>query len=421
LANQSNYNFYNKIKDLVIKKSLLGSLRMKYVESETLELKKSTSELDEAINSIVAILNKHNSGEVIFGINSKGKVIGQDISEKTLRNISQKIANSIEPRIYPKIEKHENIIKISFSGKQTPYFAYSRSYMRVADEDRLMSAKELENFILTKNKDKIRWDNDICESASLDDIDEEKLKNYTINSELAYTSKKEVLENLELIRKDKLTNSSILFFGKKTEKFFRLLNLRCAVFLGKDTASKPIDMKDFYGDLFQLIDFAEKYILQHINIGMKIEGMRRIDIPEINKEAFREAIINAFCHRDYSIPQEIQIVIFKDRVEIRNPGELFGGLTIKDILTKKISKRRNPLIADIFHRIHFIEKWGTGIGKIKSFEKNVKFEVISGFFYTIFPRNNILEKEKSSEKTTLQTTPQTTPKLPLNSINCFRV
>jgi ATP-dependent DNA helicase RecG len=130
---------------------------------------------------------------------------------------------------------------------------------------------------------------------------------------------------------------------------------------------------------------------------MKLEGLKRIDVPEINKGALREAIINAFCHRDYSINQEVQIALFKDGVEILNPGKLIGSLKIKDILSKPVSIRRNELIADIFHRIKYIEKWGTGIGKILKLEPETTFEEIGDFFLVKFKRKN-LTVEKTVEK-----------------------
>ena len=86
-----------------------------------------------------------------------------------------------------------------------------------------------------------------------------------------------------------------------------------------------------------------------------------MDVPEIDRNAFREAIVNAFCHRDYYEYDSVNIAIFKDRVEIRSPGGLFGGLTIEQITKEMISKRRNELIAEMFHRVHFVEKWGRGI------------------------------------------------------------
>ncbi len=148
-------------------------------------------------------------------------------------------------------------------------------------------------------------------------------------------------------------------------------------------------MKDFEGDLFYLIEKAEEYILKNIHIGMKLEGLRRRDIPEINQEAIREAIINAFCHRDYYEYDSINIAVFKDRVEIRNPGLLYGGLTIEKIKTEMISERRNELIAELFHRVHYVEKWGRGIRLILSKEPDTEFKEVGNHFIIVFKRKEI--------------------------------
>ncbi|MCK5630343.1 MAG: putative DNA binding domain-containing protein, partial [Nanoarchaeota archaeon] len=350
------------------------------------------TQLKKGIISIVSILNKHKRGKIIFGIKDDGPVIGVSIGKFTLRDISKSISENIEPRIYPKIKEEEfegkKCVVIEFKEKNIPYFAYGRAYMRIADEDRVLSGKKLEELILNKNKDYFRWDKDICSKASLSDISGEKLKRYISDAGLEYTAKEDVLKKLDLVKNNKLTNASIILFGKDVDKYFRLLNLRCAVFSGNDKSSEVIDMTDFHGDLFELIKKAEQYILEHINVGMRLDGLRRINVPEIDKDAFREAIINAFCHRDYYIPQEIQIAIFKDRIEILNPGKLYAGLSIKDILSKPVSERRNSLIADIFHKIDFVEKWGTGIGKIKRLEPSTKFEEISNFFMATFKRKS---------------------------------
>ncbi len=169
-------------------------------------------------------------------------------------------------------------------------------------------------------------------------------------------------------------------------------------------------MTDFDGNLFELMAHAENYIMQHINVGMRLDGLYRVDVPEINQTAFREAIINAFCHRDYFVPQEINVAVFKDRVEIRNPGELYSGLTLKDILNKRISKRRNPLIADILHRIHLVEKWGTGIEKIRSLEPGVVFEVFAGFFSTSFKRGGTQKIQPKTSQKPAKNQPKTSQK-----------
>jgi len=362
-------------------------------ESETLEFKKSITQLKKAIISIVAILNKHKKGKIVFGIKDNGDVIGVDIGKTTLRDISKAISDFIEPKIYPEIKEEiineKKCIVINFSGKNIPYFAYGRAYKRVSDENKVLTKRELEEMILNNNRNKLRWDNQLNEEFSLNDISDTKLRKYISIIGLKYISKKDSLKKLNLMKQNKLTNASLILFGKDVRKIFGLLNLRCAVFPGLEKAQGYIDAKDYYGDLFELIDFAEKYILEHINIGMRIEGLRRVDVPEIHPEAIREAIINAFCHRDYTIPQEVQIAIFKDRIEILNPGKLYGGLEIKDIVSKSVSERRNELIADIFHKIHYIEKWGLGIGKILKLEPETKFEEVGDFFMVTFKRKNV--------------------------------
>ncbi|MGB9938328.1 ATP-binding protein [Methanosarcina sp.] len=158
-------------------------------------------------------------------------------------------------------------------------------------------------------------------------------------------------------------------------------------------------MQDFTGDLFYLIEEAEKYILKNIHIGMKVEGLKRTDVPEIDREAIREAIINAFCHRDYYEYDSVNVAIFKNRVEIRNKGLLYGGLTIEQIKTEMVSERRNELIAEIFHEIHWIEKWGRGISLILSKEPGADFKEIGTQFIVTFKRKYLEEgEEKVGEK-----------------------
>src|SRR3989339_425518 len=306
---------------------------MKFRESETVEIKKSVAQLKESLKSISAILNKHQKGILYFGIGPQGIPVENIFSEKTLRDISQSISSCIEPKIYPTIaiEKYENVevIKVNFTGDQIPYSAEGKYYIRVADEDRQMSSVELKKFILN-NKDQ-RWDNSLHLSATLKDIDSKKVKYFC---------------NLSSI----------------------------------------IDQKKFEGDLFFLMQEAEKYILQNVHIGMTVNSLYRNDVPELNQEALREAIINAFLHRDYYDPDFVSISIFKDRVEIKNPGNLFGGLTISDITSRNISKRRNEVIADILNRAHLGERKGRGIALILDKEPETKFEQIAGIFITTFKR-----------------------------------
>src|SRR5665648_625737 len=251
-----------------------------FKESEILELKKSTSELKEAIISVSSILNKHQKGELYFGINNDGTVVGQNVSEQTIRNISKTISDRIEPKIYAKINQvnlnGKDCIHVDFRGSDLPYFAYGRAYMRVGDDDRQLSAKELDNLILRKNKDLLRWDTQICNGAKITDIGSKKLKAFLKMSGLEYDTMDNSLKKLNLISDGILLNAAVILFGKKPQSFFPNAKLRCAIFGTTDT-SFTIDMTDFEGDLFYLIEKAQEYILQNIHVGMRLEGLRRVD------------------------------------------------------------------------------------------------------------------------------------------------
>lgn len=387
---------------------------MKYKESETIELRKSTSELKEAVISISAILNKHSCGEVYFGIKNDGSIIGQEVGNKTLRDVSRAISENIEPKIYPKIQQlrinNKTCIKVNFQGKNLPYFAFGRAYMRVADEDRQISARELEHLIIKKNKDKLRWDTEICTQAGLPDISIKKLKAFLKTAGLKYDTLFNSLAKLKLLANRKLLNSAVILFAKRPQDFFPNAKLRCAVFARTDT-SFIIDRKEFEGDIFYLIEKAQEYILENIHIGMRLEGLRRIDVSEIDKEAFREAIINAFCHRDYREHDSVNLAIFKDRLEIRSPGLLYGGLTIEKIRTEMVSERRNELLAELLHRVHFIEKWGRGISLILSKEPTAEFKEVGNHFIVVFKRKSTASAEKAIGKTVEKTVEKTKEKI----------
>ena len=93
-------------------------------ESETLEFKKTTGEMKEAMVSISSILNKHGIGTLYFGVKPNGDVIGQDVSESSMRDVSRSVYESIRPQIYPAIEEvvleEKHLIKVEFSGENAP-------------------------------------------------------------------------------------------------------------------------------------------------------------------------------------------------------------------------------------------------------------------------------------------------------------
>lgn len=396
-------------------------------ESETLELKKSTSELKEAIISIAAMLNiqssaddcllpdgkKHGKGGLYFGIEDNGQVVGQGIGKMTIQDISKSIQDHIEPEIFPRIQEEQiegkSCIRVKISGNQAPYFAYGRAYTRVGDKDLVLSSRELEGLFEKKNQGKLRWDDKPCLNAKLNDIDPRKLQAFLKKANLEPGSAGLSLGKLGLMLPDgSITNTAILLFARSPQAFFRYFGLRCAVFIG---AATILDQKEFQGGLLDLIDNAQGYVMKNIHIGGRLEGLAMVDVPEIDPSALREAIINAFCHRDYDIPDTVDIAIYSDRVEIRSPGLLYGGLTIERILRGGQPERRNPLLAEILHRIHMVEKWGRGMKIILEKEPTVSFKEAGRHFITTFERKNVSEASKKVSETNVEKGRESTRKV----------
>ena len=367
-----------------------------FLENEVIEFKKTTGELKEGIISIVSILNKHQSGKLYFGIKDNGEIIGQDVSSKTLREVSKTISENIEPKIYPTVNKikieDKECILVEFEGDDIPYLAYGRAYMRVGDEDRQLSAKEIRKLILKDENDIGKWENKVSD-YTVEDIDEELLKEFIEKGRKAkrinfpYTNKEEILKKLNLVNKNnKLLNAGYILFAKEAK-----LELQMAIF-ATETKLTFLDIDQVFGNVFELIEVGESYIRKNIKwpVNFKSGSMERVEIPEIPLEAIREAIINSLIHRDFKNPKSNEVAIYKDRVEIFNPGEFPEGFKPEDFIEGQGSIPRNPLIANTLYLSKDIEKWGSGFRRIteacQKSNTKVKFEIRKNGFMVIFYR-----------------------------------
>ena len=124
-----------------------------------------------------------------------------------------------------------------------------------------------------------------------------------------------------------------------------------------------IDKREFGGSIYTQIEEAYQFVLKHINLGAKINGLIRKDVYELPVDAIREAIINAVTHRNYMEHACVQVCVYDDRVEITSPGLLYNGLDLKMIMDGN-SRIRNTGIAEMFSRMHIVEVWGTGIQRM---------------------------------------------------------
>ena len=367
-------------------------------ENEKLEFKKTTGELKEGIISMSAILNKHGGGEMYFGVHNNGTVLGQQIGEATLRDVSQAVSNHLDPKIFPKIElvylDDKPCIHVAFDGDEPPYFAYGRAYIRVADEDKHMSPAELEDFILRKNARTDIWDSGLSDKTEAN-MDDSVLKDYLERANQAdridftYTNKGDVLQKLDLIENGKLKNAAnALYIG------WPLLEVQMAIFAGTERLTFN-DIQRESGSVTTLVKIAEKYIRKNIRWRVVFDGsLQRNEIPEIPMDAVREAIINSFCHRDYKSSQNNEITIHSNRIEIYNPGTFPDGLTPNDFIEgASRSVKRNPLLAQLLYYVKDIESFGTGLKRITDAcdvaGVKVEFKMLKLGFSVIFYRPDI--------------------------------
>jgi len=367
-------------------------------ETEILEFKKTTAELKEGVISMSAILNKHGGGEIYFGVHNNGTVLGQQIGDATLRDISQAVSNHLEPKVFPTIElvylDDKPCIHVTFNGDEAPYFAYGRAYIRVADEDKKMSPAELEDHILRKYAQRDTWDSDVSDKTSAD-VGDAILKEYLERANQAdridftYTTKEDVLRRLDLVENGKLKNAAnALYVG------WPLLEVQMAIFAGTERLTFN-DIQRESGSVTGLIKAAERYIRNNIRWRVVFDGsLQRKEIPEIPMDAVREAIINSFCHKDYKSSQNNTISIYSNRVEIYNPGTFPDGLSPEDFIDgSELSIKRNPLLAQLMYYVKDIEGFGTGLKRITdacdTAGVKVEFKMLKLGFSVVFYRPDI--------------------------------
>lgn len=339
---------------------------MRYKESEKLELKKSTSELKEAIVSIVAILNKHGQGELYFGVKDDGTVVGQMVGHNTIKEVTQTIVDNIEPKIYPKIEmkkiKGKKCVVVEFQGLNSPYFAYGRAYMRVGESDKQMTAKQIEEQIIKRKR--FLWERELSRKT-MANVNEDTVKEFMRKAKTAkridfdFVNVRTTLHKLHLLDAKHLTQAVEVLFCDDNQ-----MEIQAAIFAGIDKLTF-LDIKSFKGNLFSLRHQAEVYIFEHIKWRAEIKMGPRKEIPEIPVEAIREAVGNSLCHRDFSNPKSNEVAIFKDRIEVYNPGLFPSEINPEDFFSgHEHSILRNPLIAETMYKSKDIERWGSGIKRI---------------------------------------------------------
>jgi ATP-dependent DNA helicase RecG len=396
---------------------LLPQLSLRCIEfKESLEISKPKSWL----KTVSAFANTVGGG-ILWGVSDDRKIIGISDAQHTIEKISEIIRAKIEPmlifRISPIKIDGKTIIRLDIKlGATTPYYYVNdgtkTAYFRLGNES-LVAPAHILNELILKGK-RLSYDA-MTSNIKFSDVSftlfEATFKQRTrsaIERNSDYLSFGLVDEN------QILTNAGVLLSDQCLVLQSRIF---CTRWNGLDKGSifeDAIDDKEYSGNLISLLDNGLTFVKNNSKIKWKKTATGRDEMPDYPERAVFEAIVNALIHRDYMIlGSEVHIDMYDDRLEITSPGGMFDGKRIQEIDILHVpSSRRNPVISDVFHRLKYMERRGSGIKKIlKEYEDNDLPQFYSDQHYFVVTLINKNFYNDANKKSTVKSTVKSSEKI----------
>lgn len=371
--------------------------QLKYIqnikcETQTLELKSAEKGCPTRLyDSLSSFSNQDSGGVIVFGVDEAqgyrevGVYDAQDIQKKINEQCLQ-----MEPVVRPILTVVEKEGK-SFAAAEIPgidiaerpcyYKGKGRlrgSYIRIGDSDEPMTEYEVYSYEAYRKK----YQDDIREvtRASLQALDKMALDKYIIllkegKPKLAAMDEQSIYELMSVTHNHNVTLSSVLLFSPYPQAYFPQFCITAVVVPGKevgevdDDGARFLDNARIEGTIPEMLEEAISFVKRNMRKKTIINPAtgKREDRTDYPITAVREAILNALVHRDYSIHTEgmtIQILMFEDRMEIRNPGGIYGRMSI-DQLGKVQADTRNPVLALALEVLDITENRYSGIPTIR--------------------------------------------------------
>ncbi|MCI8292014.1 MAG: AAA family ATPase [Hespellia sp.] len=366
------------------------------------------------LKSVSAFANGK-GGILFFGVADDDTLVGLTDSRRDSEKISEIIKTRMDPIPQTDLELHEEngkqfIILRILSGIETPYYYVGdgsrTAFVRVGNESVQAGAVDLKRLVL-------RGSNRTYDSLS----SHYPYENYAftkLRSVYRQRTGKE-LEEADFIsfglvdENGMLTNAGALLADESPMRHSRLF---CTRWNGLDKASgvmEALDDKEFDGSLLILLQGGEEFVKNNTKKRWRKIPDGRLEMPDIPERAALECIVNGLIHRDYlELGSEVHIDIYDDRMEIYSPGGMFDGSFVQNLDIDHVpSRRRNPIIADVFSRMNYMERRGSGFKKIKDdYHRAVNYrpEVepvfysdASSFWVTLYNLNyNVAMKEANA-------------------------
>ena len=372
--------------------ALIHQIQTRGCEEQTTEVKAAHGGCPEKLyDTISSFSNQNSGGTFVFGLDEKdnftkvGVYDAQDLQKKVLEYCEQ-----MTPIVRPVFTVYNEGELVFVSAEippiditERPCFKTAKgrmqgSYIRVGDADKPMTEYEVYSYEAFRKK--YRDDIRPVERASTKSLDAAKIalfleRKKSERPNLAMMSEEQQYELTGITRDGQVTMAALMLFGLYPQAYYPQLciNATCVpsnqMGIVDERGNRFTDTKHIEGTLSDMLDDALAFVRKNMRVATKIESAtgKRIDIPQYPMDAVREAILNALVHRDYSFHTEgmpIQLIMYADRMEIVNPGGLYGRLTI-DQLGNVQPDTRNPVIVTAMEALGKTENRYSGIPTIR--------------------------------------------------------
>ena len=358
-------------------------------ENKRLEYKENM-ESGTFLKTISAYAN-YGGGKIIFGIADDGTVKGISKPEEACLNLENKINDSIKPVPEYSIEIGEDstIILSVCEGPYKPYLYKGKAYKRYDSAATEVDRLEYGRLILEGQNQSYEELPSSMQELTFVRLEEELKKSLAITC-----LNKDILKTLELYSEKRGFNNAAALLADKNQ-FPGIDMIRFGSSIDEIMDRATFEHMSVLAQLSSCIEMFQTYYQYE-----KIEGVERKQIDKIPEKAFREAIANALVHRAWDVRASIKISMFEDRIEISSPGGLPAGIGREEYLNGQISVLRNPILGNVFFRLKYIEKFGTGIMRINRSYSNAlekpSYQIFENSIQVVLPV--IASDEKLSEK-----------------------
>lgn len=347
-------------------------------ESKYLEYKENLTS-NTFLKTVSAYAN-YGEGKIVFGIDDSGIVIGISDPVNECLNLENKINDSIKPvpEYNLEIQDDSTIILTVFEGMYKPYLYKGKAYKR--NDSSTIEVERLEY-----NRLVLEGSNQSFEELTSSDqqLTFSKLSTELIRVMGIEQLTKDILKTLELYSDQNGFNNAAALLADNNH-FKGIDIIRFGDSIDEIMERKTFENVSILSQMEQSIQMFHQYYRYE-----KIEGMERKSVDKIPEKAFREAVANALVHRMWDIPASIKISMYSDKIEISSPGGLPAGLSEDEYLNGQISLLRNPIIGNVFFRLKYIEKFGTGILRINRAYANAlikpSYQIFSNSIKVILP------------------------------------